>query len=158
MESHTFPHVEPSIDKGENMEVLLLREQEIFPSEEVLKAALGQVYDVWAELELQITQGELALVLNWNYYKDGKSWFCKVCHKKKTVFWLSVWEGFFKTAFYFTEKHLESIAELDISDQIKEDFCRMKPIGKLLPMVINIDMQEQLADLLKIVKYKKELK
>ena len=85
-------------------------------------------------------------------------WFCKVCHKKKTVFWLSVWEGFFKTAFYFTEKHLESIAELDISVQIKEDFCRMKPIGKLRPMVISIDKQEQLADLLKIVKFKKEFK
>ena len=138
------------------MEVLLLREQEIFPSKEVLKTVLGPVYDVLEELEEQVTQGEFSLTLNWNYYKDGKSWFCKVCHKKKTVFWLSVWEGFFKTAFYFTEKHLESIAELDISVQIKEDFCRMKPIGKLLPMVINIDKQEQLADLLKIVKFKKE--
>ena len=140
------------------MEVLLLREQEIFPSEEILKTVLGQVYDVLAELEKQVTQGEFSLTLNWNYYKDGKSWLCKVCHKKKTVFWLSVWEGFFKTTFYFTEKHLESIAELDISDQIKEDFCRMKPVGKLLPMVISIDKQEQLADLLKIVKFKKELK
>ena len=158
MESHTFPHVEPSIDKDENMEVLLLREQEIFPSEEVLKAVLGQVYDVLAELEKQVTQGEFPLTLNWNYYRDGKSWFCKVCHKKKTIFWLSVWNGFFKTAFYFTEKHLESIAELDISEQIKEDFCQMKSIGKLRPMIISIDKQEQLADLLKIVKFKKEFK
>ena len=140
------------------MEVLLLREQEIFPSEEVLKTVLGQIYDVWAGLEKQVTQGELALTFNWNYYRDGKSWFCKVCHKKKTVFWLSVWEGFFKTAFYFTEKHFESIANLDISEQIKEDFCRMKPIGKLHPMVICIDKQEQLIDVLKVVKLKKELK
>lgn len=138
------------------MKVQLLREQEIFPSREVLQDVLGKVYDVWAELESRVTQGELALTLDWNYYRDGKSWFCKVCHKKKTVFWLSVWEGFFKTAFYFTEKHLEGIAELDISEQIKKDFCRMKPIGKLLPMVINIDSQEQLTDLLKVVKFKKE--
>ena len=138
------------------MEVQLLREQEIFPSEEVLKTALGQIYGVLAALETQVTQGEFSLTLDWNYYRDGKSWLCKVCHKKKTVFWLSVWEGFFKTAFYFTEKHLEGIAELDISEQIKKDFCRMKPIGKLLPMIINIDRQEQLADLLKVVKFKKE--
>ena len=140
------------------MEVQLLREKEIFPSREVLQDVLGKVYDVWAELETRVTQSELALTLDWSYYRDGKSWFCKVCHKKKTVFWLSVWEGFFKTAFYFAEKHLKGIADLDISEQIKEDFYEMKPIGKLLPMVISIDQQEQLADLLKIVKFKKEVK
>ena len=140
------------------MEVQLLRDREIFPSEEVLKTILGQVYDVWVELETQVTQDELALTLDWNYYRDGKSWLCKVCHKKKTVFWVSVWEGFFKTGFTFTEKHFESIAELDISEQIKEDFFRTKPFGKLFPMGINIDRREQLADLLKIVKFKKEFK
>jgi hypothetical protein len=45
-----------------------------------------------------------------------------------------------------------------IPEQIKEDFCRMKPIGKLLPMVINVDKHEQLVDLLKIIKLKKETK
>ena len=140
------------------MEELLLKEQEIYPSEEVLKNVLGQVYVVWAEFETQVIQGEFSLTLDWNYYKDQKSWLCKVCHKKKTIFWLSVWEGFFKTTFYFTEKHLEDIADLEISEQIKEDFCKTKPVGKLLPMLICIDKQEQLSDLLKIVKFKKEAK
>ena len=140
------------------MEGLLLREQEFFPTTEVLQNVLGKVYCVWEELVMQVTQGEFALTLDWNYYKDQKSWLCKVCHKKKTIFWLSVWEGFFKTTFYFTEKHLEGIANLEISEQIKEDFCRTKPVGKLLPMLISIDKQEQLPDLLKIVKFKKEWK
>ncbi len=140
------------------MEMQLLRERKIFPSEEVLKTVLGPVYDAWAELEMQVAQGEFSLTLNWNYYNDGKAWLCKVCHKKKTVFWLSVWEGCFKTTFIFTEKHLEGIAKLDIAEKIKEDFCRMKPVGKLLPMLISIDKQEQLADVLKVVKFKKEWK
>ena len=136
------------------MEVQLLREQEIFPSREVLQRVLGKVFEVWAEMETRVTQSELALTLDWNYYNDGKSWLCKVCHRKKTVFWLSVWEGCFKTTFFFLERHLKGIADLDISEKIKEDFCRMKPVGKLLPMVISIDKQEQLVDLLKIVKFK----
>ena len=137
-------------------ETQLLREPEIFPSKEVLKDALGNVYDVWEELETRLTQNDFALTFDWNYYKDGKSWLCKVCHKKKTVFWLSVWEGFFKTTFFFLERHLEGIAALDISEQIKEDFCRTKPVGKFLPMLIPIDRQERIMDLLKIVKFKKE--
>ena len=140
------------------MEVQLLREKEIYPSSEVLQNVLGKVYDVWTALETWITQGELALTTEWNYYRDGKIWLCKVCYKKKTVFWLSVWEGCFKTTFFFLERHLKDIADLEISQQIKEDFCRMKPIGKLLPMVICIDRKEQLVDLLKIVKFKKKAK
>jgi len=140
------------------MEVQLLREQEIYPSKEVLKTLLGEVYSVLAELETQLTQDEFALTFDWRYYNDGKSWLCKVCHKKKTVFWLSVWEGFFKTGFFFLERHLEGISALDIAEQIKEDFCSAKPIGKLLPMVINIYKMEQLPDLLKIIKLKKAAK
>ena len=140
------------------MEKQLLREQDIFPTKEVLKDLLGDVYDVLEALEARVMQDEFALTFDWNYYRDGKSWLCKVCHKKKTVFWLSIWEGFFKTTFFFLERHLEGIAALDISEQIKEDFCRMKPVGKLLPMQINFDKQEQLADLLKIVQFKKGAK
>ena len=140
------------------MEVQLLREPEIFPSKEVLKDILGKVYDVLEELESRLTQNEFALTLDWHYYNDGKSWLGKVCHKKKTVFWLSVWDGYFKTTFFFLERHLESIAALDISEQIKEEFCCTKSVGKLLPMLISINRQEQLADLLKVVEFKKKAK
>ena len=140
------------------MEVQLLREPEIFPSKEVLKDILGKVYGVLENLETQLSQGESALTFEWHYYNDGKSWLCKICHKKKTVFWLSIWNGFFKTTFFFLERHLESIAALDISEQIKEDFCRTKTVGKLLPMLIKIDRQEQLSDLLKVIEFKKKAK
>ncbi|GAB6122444.1 DUF3788 family protein [Dysgonomonas termitidis] len=135
----------------------LLKEQNIFPSKEVLKDVLGNVYNVFEEMITRLTQDEFSLTVTWNYYKDGKSWLCKVCDKKKTILWLSVWEGFFKISFYFTEKHLESIASLDISEQIKEVFFHTKPAGKLIPLIININTREQLTDLLKIAKYKKDL-
>ena len=140
------------------METQLLREQEMFPSKEVLKEVLGKVYDVLEELETRITKSDIALTLDWHYYNDGKSWLGKVCHKKKTVFWLSVWEGCFKTTFFFLDGHLEGIAALDISEQIKEDFLRTKNVGKLLPMIFAIDRQEQLADLLKVIEFKKKAK
>lgn len=98
------------------------------------------------------------MTIEWRYYNDGKAWLCKVTYKKKTVLWLSAWEGFFRTAFYFTEKHLEGIAALDISETIKEDFCKAKPIGRLIPMIIDVNDKKQLNDLLTIVRFKKNLK
>ena len=137
------------------MDTQLLREQDIFPSEEKLKQSLGGIYPVYESLMKTVTGAEYGLTAEWNYYKDGRSWLCKVCHKKKTVFWLSVWKGWFQTSFFFTEKHLEAIAALDVDEKIKEDFCRQKPIGKLIPMIFKITHEEQLGDLLKVINFKK---
>ncbi len=134
------------------MEAMVLKDKNVFPTEEVLEKVLEKSYPAFEELGNALAG--LGLKLEWNYYNDGKSWLCKMLLKKKNLGWLSVWNGFFKTTFYFTEKHLEGIAGLDIAEQIKENFCRAKPIGKLIPMVIDIRHKEQLKDVLTIIQYK----
>jgi len=137
------------------MEKPLLGEQEIFPTKEVLKDALGNVYSVLEELETRLTDDEFALTFNWHYYNDSKAWLCKVAHKKKTIFWLSIWEGFFKTSFFFLERHLEEIAALNINE---DNFIMEKAWGKMFPLIFSISNEKPLPDLLKIVKFKKAAK
>jgi len=134
------------------METQLLREQEVFPSKEVLKSLLGKVFDVLEAFETRLTQDDFALTFDWHYYKDGKSWLCKVCHKKKTVFWLSIWDGFFKTSFFFLERHLEGIAALGIDDN---SYKFEKEWGKMIPLLFSISDKKQLPDLLTMVAFKK---
>jgi len=137
------------------METQLLREPEFFPSKDVLKHALGEVYDVFEELETILVQDKFALTYEWRYYKDGKSWLCKVCHKKKTVFWLSIWDGFFKTSFFFLERHMEGIAALQIDEN---SFTIAKEFGKMIPLIFNINDKKQFSDLLKVIEFKKKSK
>ena len=137
------------------METQLLREQGIFPSKEVLKNTLGSVYEVLETLETQLMQNEYALTFDWIYYKDSKSWLCKVCHKKKTVFWLSIWNGFFKTSFFFLERHIEGIAALKIDEK---SFTMEKEWGKMFPLIFNINNKKQFPDLLKVIEFKKKAK
>ena len=137
------------------MEQILLKDAAIFPSKEVLQDALGNAYSVLEELEKQLNQNGLALTFDWKYYKDSKAWLCKVVHKKKTVFWLSAWDGFFKTSFFFLERHLEDIEALDIDEN---SFTLEKEWGKMIPLIFNIYSENQLADLLKMIKYKKTAK
>ncbi len=138
---------------------MLLRDSEIFPSDVILKDALGEaVYKVLESFLKTISADEYGLTIEWRYYNDGKAWLAKVVYKKKTILWLSVWKGFFKTSFYFTEKHLEAIAALGISGKIKEEFAVAKIVGKLIPMIINICTDEQLEDLLTVALFKKSLK
>jgi hypothetical protein len=48
--------------------------------------------------------------------------------------------------------------DLDIAEQIKIDFSKKEPTGRLIPLVINVTEEQQLKDVLTIVEYKKRLK
>ena len=137
------------------MATQLLREPEIFPAKKVLEHVLGDVYNVLEELETMLTQDDFALTFDWHYYKDSTSWLCKVSYKKKTVFWLSVWEGFFKTSFFFLERHLEGLAALQLNEN---NFTIEKQWGKMIPLLFNINNKKQFSDLLKVIEFKKKAK
>lgn len=138
---------------------MLLRNPDVFPSDKVLNRVLGDnLYNVLESFLGTITSEEYGLSIEWRFYNDGKTWLGKVTHKKKTIFWLSVWEGFFKVSFYFTEKHREAIAALDISEAIRQEFALAKPAGKLIPLLIDVDNSNQLQDIWTIVRLKKRLK
>jgi hypothetical protein len=81
-----------------------------------------------------------------------------VTFRKKTVFWLSVWERKFKTGFYFTEKTRSGIFGLNVGEDVKKNFQEMKTVGKLFPLLLEIENKEQLEDLKTIIVYKKSLK
>jgi len=131
----------------------LLNNPEIFPTNEILKETIKKSYPVFEELSTILT--EQGLTFDWKYYNDSKAWLCKVSFKKKTVFWLSVWNGFFKTGFFFLERHLEGIAALELNEN---NFTIEKEWGKMIPLLFDISKSEQLADLLKVVEFKKKAK
>ncbi len=113
------------------METQLLRDQDIFPTEDVLEKVLGKRYVIYKKLIDTVTGEDYGLALEWRFYNDGKAWLGKATHKKKTIFWLSVWEGFFRTNFYFTEKTRGGILELNIDEKLKTDFAETWRFAKL---------------------------
>jgi len=140
------------------METKQLTDRDIFPTDDVLQDALGKRYGIFQELMAGIASPELGLTAQWRYYNDGKAWLCKVCDKKKTIFWLSVWDSCMKIAFYFTEKARSGIAELAIDEACKEEFRQCEPIGKLIPLPVRVTKKKQIQDVLTIARFKKSFK
>ncbi len=139
-------------------QIRLLHDSEIEPTDKVLENLLGnEVSNVYQEM-LKIISDEFNIQHEWRYYNDGKSWLFKATFKKKTIFWLSAWEGFIKISFYFTEKTSSGVLELPINNKIKEDFTNAVRSGKLIPLSIEIEQKEQLSDFREVVKYKISLK
>jgi hypothetical protein len=140
------------------MERPLLNDENIPVSDEVLQQCLGEGIHAYRKMLEIITGEEYGLIPEWRYYNDGKAWLCKIVYKKKTIFWLSVWDGFFKTGFYFVERHCQGIHDLEIDDSIKQELKKAKPFGTLYPVSLSISRSEQIKDLLALIRYKKGLK
>ena len=120
---------------------------------EILDETLFQVYD-----GLQEIISATGLSGEWRYYNDGKAWLYKVTFKKKTVAWVSLWEESIKTSFYFTDKNRDGIMDLDIAESVKTAFSQAKPIGKLIPLTLDLKQKEDAEDFRKIAAYKMSLK
>ena len=129
-----------------------LTDSAIYPDSSVIKQALGRHYE-WYE-KFMAGVSEKGLSAEWRYYNDSKSWLCKVVQKKKTVCWLSVWDTGLMLTFYFTEKTIEGINQLNIQTH----FERAKPVGILFPVILKLDSAEKLSDAFKVLEYKRKVK
>ena len=138
------------------METKILTDPMIKPDNRVLEAVLGKNYKNFIEFLNKIN--ELNLVLEWRYYNDGKSWLGKLLNKKKNMAWLSVWNTGFKLTFYFTEKTINGVYELDIDEETKAIAKEMKPVGKFRSVILFMKNKKTISNGVKLLEYKMELK
>ena len=108
--------------------------------------------------------------LKWRYYPDGKAWLAKGIYqwvgkrraqKEKTIFWGSVWEGFFKIVIYIPEVNRDELLKLDMDEELKTSIINIKRMGdsfKTLPIIFDVYTNELFDSLFKIIDYKKGLK
>jgi len=106
--------------------------------------------------------------MDWRYYNDGKAWLSKGEYKwttargtdkVKPIFWMSIWEGFFKTAFFFSTDVRDELLFLPLSDDANEVIKNAKPMGKtarFIPIVFGIKNDTQLNDVYMVAQFRKE--
>ena len=148
--------------------IQLLRDPEVEPTESVLKESLLESYHSYLEFLNELSMYDIQL--KWRYYPDGKAWLAKGVYqwagkrraqKEKTIFWGSVWEGFFKIVIYIPEVNRDELLKLDMDEELKTSIINIKRMGdsfKTLPIIFDVYTNELFDSLFKIIDYKKGLK
>jgi len=121
------------------------------PVAEKKENAIEKKYKLFTEFCKEIKKQNLNFETK---YKDHKSWVGSILNKKRKICWFSVWNTGFKLTFYFTEKTIEDVYALDINIDLKKVVKEAKPIGKLIPIIIEIEDKNAMKDGLKILEYK----
>lgn len=134
------------------MKIPSLYDANTYPTDEVIASVLGNCYKVYQVFVGAFSKHQIEL--EWRYYNDVKSWLGKGILKGKTIFWLSIWQDFFKVSFHFTEKTRLGIMSLPIADEIKTRIKNEPIKGKLVSLIIDVSESTHLNDVFTLVSYK----
>lgn len=146
----------------------LLRNPDIQPSSDVVAKALGEANDAYLKFVNELASHDIQL--EWRYYPDGKAWLAKGLYKwvgvrggqkEKTVFWLSIWDGFFKVSIYVPEKYRADVLCLPLDDEVKRMIADSKQMGnklKYFPLVFEVSSQEIFEAMFSLADFKKSIK
>ena len=144
----------------------LLRDPSVEPTSEIIAEGLGAVYKTYSKFIIGIESYGITL-MDWRFYNDGKAWLSKGEYKWTTprgtkkvrpIFWLSIWEGFFRIAFFFSTSVHNELQDLPINAETKELIKNAKPMGKtmrFIPVVMDIKTDRHLSDVYTIAQFRK---
>ncbi len=133
-----------------------LKDEDVYPSDEVLRGILGESFAAYQEL-LKLYEAN-DFTVEWRYYHDGKAWLCKVQYKKKTVVWMSAWKGYMQAAIYVPEKHAAALFDLDLSEERKQRIRETKKMGSSSCCIFEIREPGILVEFEKVMRFKMGLK
>ncbi len=145
----------------------LLRNPDMQPTEGVIAVALGEANNAYVEFVRKLASHDIQI--EWRYYTDGKAWLAKGLYKwtgvrggqnKTTVFWLSIWDGFFKVSIFIPEKSREDVLGLPLGEDVRRMIADSKPMGNRLsyfPLVFDLCSDELFEAILSLAEFKKRI-
>jgi len=136
------------------MNDLVLKDKEIYPTEEIIFSHIGKTKTNWEALFNHIHTSHSDFNEEWRYYNDGKSWLMKITKKTKTIFWLSVIPKTFRITFYFGDKAEPAILASAIPDEVKKDFMEGKRYGKIRGITLQMKSKKNIEAAKELIRLK----
>lgn len=145
----------------------LLRDPNIQPSSDVIAKALGESNNAYIKFINELPSHNIHL--EWRYYNDGKAWLAKGLFKwtgvrggqnETTVFWLSIWDSFFKVTIYVPEKARADVLSLPLDNEVKLMIAVSQQMGKLkyFPIVFDLCSDEMFEAVFFLADFRKSIK
>ena len=134
------------------MQKPVLVDPKIYPTDDVIFSHLGKARASFISLFEYNHSSYPDFVENWRYYNDGKSWLLNVSRKKKTMFWLSVRDHFFRTTFYLNARAEQSVIDSRIPKDLKNQFLessgkKIRGISLVIKTKKDIELYKELLSI-----------
>lgn len=140
------------------MEQPCLNDESEYPDNQVLKRYLGDAKEAWDGLAAFLDHDYPNYSGEWRYYNDGKSWLHKITNKSKTICWVAVYSGKFKTTFYFPDRAESLIVNSTLRKRYIDQFVNGRHFGKTRGLTVDIRRIADLSTTKKLIAIKEDFK
>jgi hypothetical protein len=132
----------------------VFKSKETKPDEEMIRGTLGANY---AQLEnlRQFLKDEIGETTEeWKYYGQKLGWTLKTFLKKRNLFFIGMYEGYFNIAFVFGDKAVNRVLDSEIDPSLKKELAEARKYAEGRGISIKVDNPDCLDDIEELIRIK----
>lgn len=126
------------------------------PTNNDLKKALHDTYELWTALAEFTKKASPQAFEEWKYSGEKFGWSFRISDKKRVLVYLLPRDKFFKVAFVFGQKAVDTILNSHISESIVDELKAAKVYAEGRGIRIEVKDESIVADIKKLITIKTE--
>jgi len=130
------------------------KEKNTVPDEKSIVETLKSNYIYLEEIRSFIADSIGETKEEWKYYGAKYGWNLKNFYKKRNLYFIGIYDGYFKISFVFGERAFNAIMEADIATQLKKDLSEARKYAEGRGLSIDVHDKTYLDDLKKLIQIK----
>ena len=132
----------------------VFNKKDAIPDEEMVRKALGSSY-AYLENIRQFVKEEIGeTVEEWKFYGQKLGWTLKKYLKKRNLFFIGMYPGYFRIAFVFGERAANNVFDSDIAEVLKKELSEARKYAEGRGINIKVDDDTYLDDIKELIRIK----
>jgi hypothetical protein len=132
----------------------VFNKKDAIPDEEMVRKALGSSY-AYLENIRQFVKEEIGeTVEEWKFYGQKLGWTLKKYLKKRNLFFIGMYPGYFRIAFVFGDRAANNVFDSDIAEVLKKELSEARKYAEGRGINIKVDDDTYLDDIKELIRIK----
>ena len=128
--------------------------KDAMPDEEMVRKALGSSY-AYLENIRQFVKEEIGETAEeWKFYGKKLGWTLKKYLKKRNLFFIGMYPGYFRIAFVFGDRAANNVFDSDIAEVLKKELSEARKYAEGRGINIKVDDDAYLDDIKELIRIK----
>lgn len=128
--------------------------KETMPDEEMINEALGPNYAHLQAIRRFIAEEIGDTSEEWKYYGKKLGWTLKKFYKKRNLFFIGIYRGYFKLALVFGERAAKNVFDSSIAAELKKELAEARKYAEGRGLSIKVDNGACLDDIKELIRIK----
>lgn len=128
--------------------------KETMPNEEKIHETLGSNYAHLNAIRQFIGEEIGDTSEEWKFYGKKLGWTLKNFYKKRNLFFIGMYKGYFKITFVFGERAAKNVFDSGIAAELKKELSQARKYAEGRGLSINVDNDNYLDDIKELIRIK----